>query len=140
MPSRLTQVVTAVLVLFAPVARLGAQTICDADGRRPAPQPGFGLFQCVGGACDIYGGTDAAPEHRFTVEPRLWWIASSGPAAGLLEEGDQLVSVEGIPITTRRAGRAVARLGEGTPITMTVRRAGTLHTVRITPRTGCQYP
>jgi S1-C subfamily serine protease len=137
---RALHVGAALLVLLSPPARLAAQAVCDSDGRRPAPQPGFGLFHCVGGACDIYGGTPAAPEHRFTVEPRLWWIAPSGPAAGRLEEGDQLVAVDGTPITTRKGGRAVARLVEGAPVALTVRRAGTLHTVRITPRRGCQYP
>jgi membrane-associated protease RseP (regulator of RpoE activity) len=128
------------LLLLASIADLAAQTVCDADGRHPAPQAGVGLLQCVGGGCGIFGGTSAAPEHRFTVEPRLWHIARPGPAAGLLEEGDQLVAVDGAPITTRVAGRRLARLVAATPLELTVRRAGALRTVRIVPETGCGYP
>ncbi|MBW8769280.1 MAG: PDZ domain-containing protein [Gemmatimonadetes bacterium] len=130
--------VVALLILGA--AHLGAQTVCDDDGRRPAPQPGFGLLQCVGGACDIYGGTPSAPEHRFTVEPRVWRIAHPGPADGVLEEGDQLVAVDGAPITTRRAGQRLAQLSAQTPLTLTVRRAGLTRSVRLQPAVGCNYP
>ena len=132
--------VRVALLVLASVAELAAQTVCDADGRGPAAQPGFGLLQCVGGGCGIFGGSATAPEHRFTVEPRVWHIADPGPAAGLLEEGDQLVAVDGAPITTRLAGRRLAQLVAGTPITLTVRRAGALRTVRISPATGCGYP
>jgi membrane-associated protease RseP (regulator of RpoE activity) len=128
------------LLVAGGAAVLRAQTVCDADGRRPAPQPGFGLFQCVGGACGIFDGTDAAPEHRFTVEPRLWHVAHPGPADGILEEGDQLVAVDGLPITTRRAGQRLARLRADTPLSLTVRRAGVLRTVQIRPAVGCAYP
>jgi len=128
------------LLVLGVGAEAAAQTVCDADGRGPAAQPGFGLLQCVGGGCGIYGGTRTAPEHRFTVEPRLWHIAHPGPADGVLEEGDQLVAVDGAPITTRIAGRRLAQLVAGAPVALTVRRTGTLRTVRITPATGCGYP
>ena len=128
------------LLLLASVTDLTAQAVCDADGRHPAAQPGFGLLQCAGGGCGIFDGPATAPEHRFTVEPRLWRIARPGAAAGVLEEGDQLVAVDGAPITTRLAGRRLARLVAGTPLELTVRRSGVLRTVRIVPQTGCGYP
>jgi hypothetical protein len=128
------------LLPLAPVVRVAAQSACDDDRRLPAPQLGFGLFQCVGGACGIYDGPPGAREHRFTVEPRLWHIAHPGPADRLLEEGDQLVSVDGVPVTTRRAGQRLARLAASEPLVLTVRRAGALVTVRIVPEIGCGYP
>lgn len=140
MPSRLALHRKVIALLMLGATHVGAQAVCDDDGRRPAPQPGFGLLQCVGGACDIYGGTPSAPEHRFTVEPRVWRIAHPGPADGVLEEGDQIVAVDGAPITTRRAGQRLAQLSVQAPLMLTVRRAGATRSVRVQPVVGCNYP
>jgi hypothetical protein len=129
----------SVIAALIPLAiRVEAQ-VCDEDMRLPAPQLGIGLLQCVGGGCGIFGGRPGAYEHRFTVEPRLHRINGAGPAAGLVEDGDQLVAVDGSPITTRRAGRLLAQL-TAAPVRLTLRRGSDLRSVSITPRVGCDYP
>ena len=108
------------------------------DGRPLSGDLGFDQVQCVGGACSLFRRSDdGGYEHELTVEPRLWEIRGGGPAAGILEEGDVLVAVEGRLITTREAGRRLANLEPGQPVELRLRRDGVERSVSITPVAGC---
>lgn len=106
---------------------------CASDGE-PWSGLGVGTYHCRGGSCvvgGVYAGVSASARELverapgawdFSVEPRLWEIRADGPARGVLREGDVLVAVDGMPVTTRAAGRALAEMRPGVPVELTVRR------------------
>ncbi len=73
----------------------------------------------------------------FQAEPMIREIDGNGPAAGRLEPGDIIVAIDGLPITTRKAGRLFANLPPGAPVELTVRRKGQMVTAALTPRAVC---
>jgi S1-C subfamily serine protease len=129
------RIALAATTLFCTVAH--AQTVCS--GNRPAyGDIGVGMFQCVRGNCLIAGRNHDDSSHVFTVEPTMWNI--SGAARGHLEDGDALVAIDGIPITTRAAGARLALLGPGTRTTLLVRRDGRELSVNLTAVSSCERP
>ncbi len=60
----------------------------------------------------------------FQAEPEIHKVDPRGPAAGKLEGGDVIVAIEGLPITTRQAGRKFANVAPGENVKLTVRRGG----------------
>lgn len=124
---------------------------CEREGE-PRPSLGIGTFHCQGGNClvgGIYATQAGLPEATrqlldhdprawdFSVEPSLWEIAPDGPAAGRVREGDVLLAVNGSPVTTREAGRALAGMEPGTPVELTLRRDGELVQVEMAPVEAC---
>ena len=97
------------------------------DEAAPAVGIGVGLVQCPGGICVRQrAANDPLAPHaarvwwEFSVEPRLWEIER--PSADGLQEGDTLVAVEGLPITTLAAGRRLGDLSSGETLELLVRR------------------
>ncbi|HEX5725263.1 MAG TPA: PDZ domain-containing protein [Longimicrobiaceae bacterium] len=127
------------LLAAAPLAAQAAAGPC-AEGLPRSGTLGIGLLHCVGGSCAVHLPAGRATRHDFSTEPRVWYLDPAGPAAGRLEEGDILVSIDGVLITTREGGRRLANLRAGTPVALRVRRAGVLAEVRLTPETGCNTP
>lgn len=143
----LTRTLALVAVAAAP-GSLGAQT-CP-EGREPRPWLGIHTFHCQGGNCALpginaimipeepfsegSGGTDWS----FTVEPYLWEIDGAGPAAGKVHEGDVLVAVDGLPVTTWAAGHRLTEVRVGESVELTLRRDGRLHRERIVAGPTCR--
>jgi membrane-associated protease RseP (regulator of RpoE activity) len=74
------------------------------------------------------------PQWTFNAEPRVEGVDSDGPSYGKLENGDAIVAIDGMLITTRRAGIRFANLTAGEPIELTVRRWGRTRTETIVPQ------
>ncbi len=116
-----------------------AQETCP-DGAEPRGWIGVYAFHCPGGAC-LYEKVlrdDVVAMYEFSSEPRMRAIDSGGPAAGILEEGDVLVAVNGYLITGARGGRELANLPTGQTARLTVRRGDRLEEVSIVTEGKCE--
>ena len=97
---------------------------------------GIGLFQCAGGACILYRPAGPQSSHGFSVEPRVWEL--SEPARGRLKDGDIILSIDDILITTRNGGRRLASVDPGQSVELRVRRGKHEKTVSLTALEGCE--
>lgn len=124
-------------LLFATSPLLAQERTAACPWAGPDPVgTGIERLLCLGGECDInLESPDGGLEHRFTTEPRI--VRLRPPAADVLREGDVIVSVDGVPITTREGGRRLARPREDVPTTLGIRRGGRTFEVRVTPEPGC---
>ena len=68
--------------------------------------------------------SDRGFAHDFSTEPRVRGLEENSPAWGKLQEGDILVAVDGVLITTREGGRRLANLTPNRPVKLRVRRGG----------------
>ena len=130
--------------LALPLALALAARAADAqtcgDGIPRTATLGIGLLQCVGGSCTVNARDGAGRTHDFSTEPRVWRLEANGPAAGVLRDGDQILAVDGVLITTRDGGRRLANLRAGVPVALRIRRGGSERRVSVTPRPGCNTP
>jgi hypothetical protein len=88
-------------------------------------------------SADGQGGATCEREVQFRAEPRLLRIDPAGPAARALREGDVLIAVDGMLITTRAGARRFANLDAGRPVRLTLRRQGRVLEARLVPRIEC---
>lgn len=131
-----TAIAAALFVALAgPAMAQEAGAACE-DERLTGGTLGIGVFQCAGGACRLY--QEAGPEsaHGFSVEPRVWDLAD--PARGRLKDGDIILSVDDLLITTRRGGRRLASVTPGQEVELRIRRGNNERTVRLTAVPGCE--
>lgn len=85
--------------------------------------------------CDcLFMFTDDEQSWLFNVEPEIQGIDRGGPSDGLLEDGDVIVAIDGMLVTTRRAGTRLANLEAGEPVELEVRRGRRTQTVTVVPR------
>jgi hypothetical protein len=70
----------------------------------------------------------------FETEPEITEVDRDGPSEGVLKRGDVIVAVDGMLITTRRAGVRLANLIAGEPVELAIRRARRERTVTVVPR------
>jgi hypothetical protein len=124
--------VTAVLV----PAMARGQTACP-EGRPTTGDLGIERYRCVGGACQIWVETPLGLSHVFTTEPRIDRIDPEGPSADALREGDVLVAVDRILITSPAGGHRLAALEPGTGVDLWIRRGERDLDVRVVPVPGC---
>jgi len=75
---------------------------------------------------------------RFDAEPEVLEVEEDGPAAGLLRAGDQIVSVNGLLITSAEGGDRWSNVEPGETVTLGVRRDGRERTVTIQAQAQCQ--
>jgi S1-C subfamily serine protease len=137
-PARGLRPLAAALALA--LAATGAQAQACRDGLPRTATLGIGTLHCVGGGCMVNARDGAGYRHDFSVEPRVWNVDASGPAARALREGDQITSIDGALITTRDGGRRMANLRAGVPVLLGIRRDGEESAVRLVPRAGCNTP
>jgi hypothetical protein len=74
---------------------------------------------------------------RFRSEPRVSGIRDGGPAAGKLREDDVVTAIDGVLITTREGARRFSEVAPGAHVTLTVRRDGREHPVRLVADSVC---
>ena len=91
--------------------------------------------------CDCTFQVSTGPGGRqhwfFRGEPTLHGIRAGGPSDGKLRDGDVLVAIDGLLITTREAGERLASLRPGHNVTLTIRRGGNERQVTIVPAASC---
>lgn len=97
---------------------------------------GIGLYQCAGGACTLYRKAGPESAHGFSVEPRVWDLTE--PAEDGLKDGDIILSIDGLLITTGRGGRRLASVQPGQEVELRIRRGNSEKTVRLTAVEGCE--
>lgn len=127
------------LVVLSPILPPAQAVGQCSRGRTPVADLGIGIYHCVAGHCGIYDGRDRR-YYTFSVEPQIWKIRSGGPGDGLLQDRDVIVSVNGVLVTSREGGRALANLPPGTAVRLTVRRDGTERDVTIASGSICSIP
>jgi len=78
----------------------------------------------------------ALTELGYDVVPRVtvYSFVDDSAAAGILEEGDVIVSAGGTPVTDATGLREIVNAGGGAPIEMVIDRDGTTQTVSVTPK------
>jgi len=125
-------IVGAALAIGAPAS---AQ-VCP-EGRAASGDLGFQGLRCTGtsASCAIYLRDGLG--HRFSVEPRIDGIDHRGPAADKLREGDVIVAIDSLMITTTEGGRRLATLTPRQPVRLLIRRDGALLEQMIVARSGC---
>jgi C-terminal processing protease CtpA/Prc len=80
------------------------------------------------------GMKDGATLWWFSTPPQVTWVFESGPAAKAgLREGDLIIAVNGVDITTEEGGRLFGGLQVGVPVRFTVRRGEREATLVVTP-------
>jgi membrane-associated protease RseP (regulator of RpoE activity) len=119
--------------------------LAEIAGRCPEGHPetgdlGIESLLCVSGSCTVNLRTDRGYVHEFSTEPRIQGLRDGSPADGKLRDGDILIAIDGVLITTREGGRRMANLKPGVPVTLRIRRGGREMDVVLVPRLGCNMP
>ena len=132
------------IILFFAVA-MACAFVAGASGQCAGGTPesgdlGISHLLCVGGSCSVNLRTGSGYAHDFSTEPRIQGLDRNGPAWGRLQDGDVLIAIDGILITTREGGRRLANLTPGKPVELRVRRGGKEMDVTVLPRLGCNMP
>lgn len=96
-----------------------------------------GWMGISGLACNCTVRAGEVPVWSFRSEPRVTGLERGSPAAGVLQPGDEILAVNGMPITTPEAGRLYGAPDPGEPLRLTVRRDGRTRTVELTPAAVC---
>lgn len=76
----------------------------------------------------------------FSTEPRVFGINDEGPADGILREGDHLVAIDGVLITTQEGGRRYANLQPGETVDVRFRRDGRVREATLEVVGDCRSP
>jgi S1-C subfamily serine protease len=124
--------------LLSPAAH-AAETRCP-EGHPETGDLGIEYLLCVSGSCAVNLQTERGYVHDFSTEPRIGGIVDGSPADGKLQDGDILIAIDGVLITTREGGRRLANLQPGTPVSLRLRRGGREMDVTVVPRLGCNMP
>lgn len=127
------------VIISACAFAAGAQESCP-EGHPETGDLGISHLLCVGGSCSVNLRTGRGFAHDFSTEPRIEGLEKDGPAWGRLQDGDILVAIDGVLITTREGGRRLANLTPGKPVELRVRRGGKETDVAVVPRLGCNMP
>ena len=98
---------------------------------------GIERYRCIGGACEIWTATELGLSHVFTTEPRIDRLEPDGPSAGALREGEVLLAIDGILITSEEGGYRLANLRSGVAAVLWIRRGDRDFEVRVVSVPGC---
>ena len=129
--------VAASVTLMAP-AGVAAQSAQCGTGEILVPDLGISGLDCVG-ECQVTLGDDGRERQwQFSVEPRIIGIREGSPAAGRLQVGDRIVSLDDALITTRGAGLRFAQLAAGERVSVKVRRNGQVEAVSLQVGSVCR--
>jgi len=118
------------LACLASAAGAQLSTLCPKNQQ---PDYGYDGIECYN--CEVSGR--GQPWIVFHREPRIRNIRHAGPADGKLREGDTLVSIDGLAITTRAAAERYASAKAGDTVQFVVRRSDGTATVSIVAGAKC---
>jgi len=138
-------VLTSIVAGGGRAAHASGAVAAVAAGRCPEGHPetgdiGIQSLICVSGSCGVNLQSGRGYTHEFSTEPRIDAVGDGSPAAGKLRNGDVIIAVDGVLITTREGGRRLANLKPGVPVTLRIRRGGKEMDVTLVPRRGCNMP
>jgi S1-C subfamily serine protease len=127
--------------LFVLLAATSASSTPCIENHPVGGEIGIGRLICLGGDCTV-NTPDAGGSYRhtFSREPRVAKIRRGSPSDGRLREGDAIVAIDEVPITTADGGRRLANLTPGKPVHLLMRRDGKTFNASITPVSGCNTP
>lgn len=109
---------------------------CPAD--RVSPDLGIGI-QCE--ACRIRGHRDGnEPTITFPAPPLIDEVHRGGVAEGVLQAGDVLLAIDGVPIAGRAGGFAFDAIRPHVPARLTIQRDGQRRDVVLVPGLHCHVP
>jgi hypothetical protein len=132
-------IVSAILFFALIMSVASAAAVTDeldcADGSDPIGYLGITGLECTGSFS--IGGEGKKPSYRFRAEPVVLTIDMDGPASDILQPGDVIVAIDGMLITTRRAGNHFANPEPGEPMEFTIRRGERELDVRVVPKAIC---
>jgi hypothetical protein len=98
---------------------------------------GISGLDCVG-ECEITYSRDGKEEiWDFSTEPRVFSVEPGSPADGILREGDFLVAIDGLLITTREGGRRYGSIEPGETVTIRYRREGRVQDAAVRAGSQC---
>jgi S1-C subfamily serine protease len=123
------------MVLAASAVQAQTQ-VTSAPGCTTASQPDYGFesIDCIN--CEISGR--GQPWIVFHNPPVVRGIRNPGPAAGKLQEGDTLVWIDGLAITSPQGAKRYAEAAVGDSATFAVRRASGSATVTVVAGSRCE--
>jgi C-terminal processing protease CtpA/Prc len=126
-------------LLLASSGALSAQTSVACPERAPSGAIGIGRLDCVGESCQVNTRDKRGQHfHSFSVEPVIG--ALNADAAKEIRVGDVIIAIDDLPITTRKAGYALANLEVGRSTALRIRRDGRELMINVVPRLGCNMP
>jgi PDZ domain-containing protein len=118
-----------------------AQSGACPENRPRTGTIGIARFECVGRSCTVgVVADDGSYSHSFAVEPRVGALNKAVEPARLLQVGDVVLAINGIPITTSEGGRRIANLEVGETVSLLIRRDGDEIDVKLVPVLGCNTP
>lgn len=132
----------ALLCAITTTMAQSAESAACAGVRPRSGTLGIGHYECVGSGsgCIVNERLDGGYAHLFTTEPAISDIDPKGPASGVLKDGDLLVAVDRLLVTTREGGRRLANLEAGRPVDLRIRRGTSQVDLTLTPVLGCEIP
>lgn len=142
-PTRAAGRLAVVLLLagISPGCLAAQQEACSGPIRGDLGIAGTG---CRGNSCVITRVPDGRdPDGRqlftwvYTVEPEVQAVRPGSPVDGAIREGDYLIAVDGVPITTLEGSRRLQRVEPGDRVTVSYRREGRLGEVEVRAVTRC---
>lgn len=124
-----------VLMHGSAAAYSGAEESDCEDGREPVGNLGITDMSMKG---SLAIEEDGEFIWHFQAEPKIEGVDPDGPSAGRLKKGDVIVAIDGMLITTRKAGIRFANVVPNEPVELTVRRRGRTIETKITPTGICR--
>ena len=129
------------IALLIAVQQAYAQSGPCPENRPRAGTIGIERFECVGRSCSVgMRADDGSYFHSFAVEPRVGALNKAVEPARLVQVGDVVLAIDGVPITTSEGGRRIANLEVGETVSLLIRRDGDEMDVKLVPVLGCNTP
>lgn len=130
--------VALLLVVGLATSAAGQEASCPA-GRSRHGDVGLRGLRCEGPAasCAINLSSSDGYRHEFAVEPVVTSTDRGSSSVRDLREGDVLVAVDDLLITTIEGGRHLANLEIDREVRLLVRRRGEMVTLRLRTDAGC---
>lgn len=112
------------------------QTMCR-EGELAEGTLGFRGFDCRGECTLTMNEKGQERSWSFTTEPEITGIERGSSSDGKLEEGDRIVAIDGMLITTAAGGDRFANIAPGEEVTIRYRRDGRIQEATVVAGTRC---
>ncbi len=115
-------VLVAGMVLGADARAFGQEPVADAcpEGSRVEGDIGIAGLECT--QCSFSTFENGRALWRFRAEPIVRSVRPRSPAEGVLRDGDVIMAIDGVLITTGEGGNRYANIRPGDTVELTIRR------------------